>query len=470
MKTGLDYFFYADSVAIVGATDNPGKAGNQIVKNLVEGGYQGQIYPVHPTNKEICGLTCYPDLLSIAGSIELIVIVISDFGVPEVMRQAAKRGDIKGAVIIAAGFSETKIPERIALEEEVLALAREAGIRVFGPNCVGVINTKNNVDTTFVSHINKEFREFSFISQSGATGASIIKFASDQPVPFGFNKWAHVGNMSDVDILEILAYYEKDPDTKAIGMYMEGVENATEFLQVAKRVTKNKPLLILKVGRSEMGSQAAASHTGSLAGADRIYEGAFKQVGINRVSTIDELLDAAKAFSMQPIPKGKKICVLTEAGGPGIICMDELGLSENVEMAELSEGCVKKLQEILPPMAIVNRPQGYIDMSAAALEKAHAEALELVLAEEGVDGVILISVPPTFLDSTKLAKEVVKVTAKHNKPVLTCLMAGDWVKDARVLLETKAMPTFDLPQRAARAMINLVKRNDFLQKLEKEGK
>src|SRR5690554_3600685 len=324
-KRSLDHFFNAESVAVIGASNDPGKAGNQILKNMIAVGYQGKIYPVHPTIERIFDLKCYPDLTSIPGKVELIVVVIPDFGVPAVMRQAARRGDVKAAIIIAAGFSETKIPERVELEKEVLSIAKEAGIRVFGPNCVGIINTVNHLDTTFAPNIRQSFREVSFISQSGATGASILMFAQDQPVPFGFNKWAHVGNMSDVDIIEILKYYGEDEKTKVIGMYMEGIENAADFLDEAGKISVEKPILILKVGRSEIGSKAAESHTGSLAGVDLIYDGVFRQTGITRVMTIEELLDTAKAFAMQPLPRGNRICVLTEAGGPGIICMDEIG-------------------------------------------------------------------------------------------------------------------------------------------------
>jgi|LSQX01.1.fsa_nt_gb acyl-CoA synthetase (NDP forming) len=468
-KRSLDHFFNAESVAVIGASKDPGKAGNQILKNMLAVGYQGKIYPVHPTVEKIFDLKCYPDLTSIPGKVELIVVVIPDFGVPAVMRQAARRGDVKAAIIIAAGFSETKIPERVELEKEVLSIAKEAGIRVFGPNCVGIINTVNHLDTTFAPNIRQSFREVSFISQSGATGASILMFAQDQPVPFGFNKWAHVGNMSDVDIIEILKYYGEDEKTKVIGMYMEGIENAADFLDEAGKISVEKPILILKVGRSEIGSKAAESHTGSLAGVDLIYDGVFRQTGITRVMTIEELLDTAKAFAMQPLPRGNRICVLTEAGGPGIICMDEIGLCPQVTMATLSQKSVAKLEEILPPMAIINRPSGYIDMSAAALEKAHREALEVVLADEGVDGVILITVPPTFLQPTLLARELVEVVKNSAKPVLTCLMAGEWVKEGRIILEENSGPTFDSPQRAARTMINMVKRSNFLQRIMEEA-
>lgn len=467
-KEGLDFFFNADSVAVIGASADEGKAGNQIVKNLLSIGYEGKVFPIHPKVKEIYGCKCYPNLTAVPEKIELIVICIPDFGVPPVIREAADRKDVKAAVIVSAGFSETKIPERVALEEEILDICKEAGIRVFGPNCVGVMNNVTHLDTTFVPSFKKTYGKISYISQSGATGASILIFGSEQPVPIGFNKWAHVGNMSDVDILEILEYYEKDDETKVIAMYMEGVENGKEFLAIAKKATKQKPLVILKVGRSEVGSQAAASHTGSLAGTDNIYEGAFKQFGVTRVYSIDELLDTAKTFATQPMIKGRKVCVLTEAGGPGIICMDEIGLSEYPEMAMLSEETVEKLKEILPPMAIVNRPEGYIDMSAAALEKAHAEALEIVLEDEGVDAVILISVPPSFVDADELADEVIKVAKNSKKPVLTCLMAGERIKNARIKLEENDLPTYDLPNKAAKALSNMIKRKIYLDKLSKE--
>jgi acetyl coenzyme A synthetase (ADP forming)-like protein len=464
----LDHFFYPKSVAVVGASADPGKAGYQIVRNLLDLQFSGSVYPVNPKLDELFGIKCFPDLAAIPEVVEQIVVSVPAFAVPEVFEQAAGRGDVKAAVIIASGFSETKEPERVELEKRVLAIARKAGIRVIGPNCIGVMNTKNNLDTSFAAGIRQVRGGMSIISQSGALGAAIGMFATNQAVPIGFAKWAHVGNQADVDVLEVMEYYRDDPDTKAIAMYMEGINNARQFLEVAQSICQEKPVIILKVGRSEVGQGAAASHTGSLAGSDNIYQAAFKQAGILRVNTVEELLDAAKAISMQPLPQGNRVVVLTEAGGPGIIAMDELGLSPDITLAKLSSETKQQLKEILPPMAIVDHTEGYVDMSAAADEKQHADALRCVLADPGVDGVVHLSVPPTFLQPKKMGELTAEVVSACNKPVTICYLAGDWVQPAREALEKCGVPTFDMPERAARAMVNLVRRANLVQKAEEK--
>lgn len=464
----LDRFFYPQSIAVVGASQDPGKAGYQIVRNLLDLKFAGPIYPVNPKLDELFGLNCFPDLAAIPEPVELMVVSVPAFAVPEVFEQAAARGDVKAAVIIASGFSETKEPKRVELEKKVLAIAHKAGIRVIGPNCVGVMNTKNHLDTTFAAGIRQVEGGMSVISQSGALGASIMMFATNQAVPIGFAKWAHVGNQADVDVLEVMEYYRDDPDTKAIAMYMEGINNARQFLEVAQSICQEKPVIILKVGRSEVGQGAAASHTGSLAGSDNIYQAAFKQAGILRVDTVEELLDAAKAISMQPLPQGNRMVVLTEAGGPGIIAMDELGLSPEITLAELSPETKQKLKEILPAMAIVDHTEGYVDMSAAADEKQHAEALRCVLADPGVDGVVHLSVPPTFLKPKQMGELTAEVVSAFDKPVTVCYLAGDWVQPAREALEERSIPTFDMPERAARAMVNLVRRANLVQKAKEQ--
>lgn len=465
MQNSLKSFFEPASIAIIGATADAGKAGYQITRNLLERKFMGQVYPVNPKLDNVLGLTCYPSLSDVPEPVELMVICIPAHGVSEVFRQAAARGDVRAAVIVAAGFSETRIPERVELEKEVVALAKQAGIRIIGPNCVGVMNSAKHLDTTFAPTLKQVPGAMSVISQSGSLGASILMFDADQPVPMGYAKTAHVGNMCDVDVLEILKYFRDDPDTAAIAVYMEGIDNAREFMEVAREVTRTKPIIALKVGRSDLGSQAAASHTGSLAGSDQIYEGALKQSGVIRVNTIQELLDTAKAFSAQPLPQGNRVCILTEAGGPGIIAMDEVGMSNGAaQLAALSQDTKTKLREVLPPMAIICHPDGYIDMSAAASEEQHALALDLILADPGVDSVLLMSVPPTFLNPVDLAEAVVKVSVNYPKPVLACLLAGDWVKEARQIMENHHLPTFDMPERAARALVNMSKRAAYMKR------
>ncbi len=458
----LDKFFYPESVAVIGASNDEGKAGYQILKNLIELDFDGKVYPVNPKEDEIFGRRCYPSLKDIDAKVDLILVSVPAPIVPGVFMEAKERGDVKAAVILASGFSETRIPERISLEEEVVRIAKEASIRVIGPNCVGVMNTENRLDTTFAAGIKKVPGSMSLISQSGSLGASIAAFSVNQAVPIGFAKWAHVGNQCDINVLDVLKYYKDDEQTKSIAMYMEGIDNAREFMEVAREITAEKPIVILKVGRSELGSGAAASHTGSLAGADALYDAAFEQAGILRVDTIEELLDTAKAISMQPLPKGNRIAVLTKAGGPGIISVDEIGLGETAVLAKFADETIERLREILPPMAIIDHTDGYVDMSAAADEKQHAEALKIVLEDEGVDGVIHLSVPPTFLIPKEMGKLSAEAIKKYNKPVTVCYLAGQWVQEGREALEREGIPTFDMPDRAAKAMINMVKRGLML--------
>lgn len=462
----LDKFFYPKSVAIIGASKNPGKAGYQIFKNLIESKFDGKVYPVNPNEDEIFGHRCYSSLKEIEDEVDLILVAIPAPLTKDIFIEAKERGDVKAAVILASGFSETKIPERIKLEKEIVRIAKEANIRVMGPNCVGVMNTENKLDTTFAAGIKKVRGSISFITQSGSLGASVAAFCVNQDVPIGFAKWAHVGNQCDISVLDVLKYYKDDAQTKSIAMYVEGIDNAREFMEVAREITKEKPIVILKVGRSEVGSGAAASHTGSLAGSDALYDAAFEQAGIIRVNTIEELLDTAKAISMQPLPKGNRIAVLTEAGGPGIISVDEIGLGNVAVLPKFSDKTIKRLKEVLPPMAIVDHTDGYVDMSAAANEKQHEEALEIVLEDEEVDGVIHLSVPPTFLIPKKMGILSAKAIKKYDKPVTVCYLAGEWVREGRLALEKEGIPTFDMPDRAARAMINMVKRRIMLDNMK----
>lgn len=461
----MESLFEPKSVAIVGASADPGKAGHQIFGNLMRLGYRGKVYPVNPKETEILGVQCYPRLLDVPDKVELIVVVIPAHMVPPVFEEARKRGDVRGAIVVSAGFSETGEPKCVELERRMIEIAEQAGIRVLGPNCVGVMNTMVNLDTSFAPSIKQKHGGLSIITQSGSLGASILMFDGDQPVPIGFSKFAHVGNMSDVDILEILRFYRTDPSTKVIGVYMEGIANAREFMETARTIAREKPVVALKVGKTDLGAGAAFSHTGSLAGSDALYDGAFQQSGVVRVDSIEELLDTAKALAMQPLPRGNRICILTEAGGMGITAMDALFEVGECMPADMAADTVQRLREIFPPMAAINQPKGYIDMTAAADEEQHGLALEVILADPGVDGVVLLSVPPTFLSPSKLAEQILKATANSDKPVLSCLMAGEWVKEARHLLEEQGQPTFDMPDRVARAMSNMVKRHRLLKNL-----
>lgn len=462
----LNSFYYPESIAIIGASGNIYKAGCQVVNNMIRLGFEGKVYFVNTKEKEILGRPVYKSLLDIPDPVELIEIMIPAKGCVEVFRQAEQRGDVKAAIVMASGFSETKVQENIEMEREMIRIAQRAGIRIIGPNCVGVMNTENHLDTTFAASITQRPGEMSVISQSGSVGASLMSFICDQPVPMGFNKWGHVGNMCDVTTEEILHYYKNDGKTKVIAMYMERMTDARAFFETAKEVVRKKPVIVLKVGRSEVGAVAAASHTGSLAGSDKIFDGAFEQTGIIRADTIEDLVDTSKAFSIAEIPKGKRIAILTEAGGPGVIAMDVIGNSNGAaELAHFSDTTKARLREILPPMALIAHPDGYVDMSASADGPQHAGALEAILRDENVDAVLLFSVPPTFLVPNEIARvvcEKMPVAKALGKPVYSCFMAGNWIKEACCVMEKAGIPTFEMPQRAARAMINVVSYATYL--------
>lgn len=461
-KKLLDYFFYPESIAVVGASSDSAKAGFQVLKNLTTMGYEGKVFPVNPRSDEIQGLKCFKDLLDIPDQIDLVVITVPAKHVLQIVEQAVERKDVKAIVCVSAGFSETKTEEGKRMEEKLVAYSRESGIRVFGPNCTGVINTSVKLDTTIEPTVEQVKGGISIFSQSGAMAGSILLFLEDQPAALGFNKWAHVGNMCDVNLLDILEYYGTDDSTQVICIYMEGMSNGRGLIETAKKVSKDKVILALKVGRNEMGAKAAFSHTGSLAGKDEVYEAAFRKSGIIRVNDLIDMVDVAKAFSMQPLPANNKICILTEAGGPGSMAMDEIGkYNGELRLAHITEGGKERLKAILPAMALVCEPDGYIDMTAAAMEQQHADALEIVLDEEDVDAVILITVPPTFLPPCDISRELLARKYRTDKPIMTCFLAGKWVREARRELEMAGWPTFDTSEQAVRALLRMWQRTKF---------
>ncbi len=458
----FEQIFYAKSIAIVGASNKPSKAAHQIINTMLKGGYQGTIYPIHPREKDVLGLKCYQSISEIEESLDLLVIGVPAKEVYKIFLEASTRGDIKGAVILSAGFSETGDPELIELEDKIVNIAKKAGIRIFGPNCIGIINSDIKLSTSFAPVSKVANGNLAFITQSGSFGGSLLMLAEESPKPLGFNKWAHVGNMSDVTNIEILEYFGTDPKITSIGMYLEGLAHGNELLKIAKNITQKKPIFLLKVGRTELGSRATLSHTGIIAGSDKIYDGALKQSGIIRVDNMEELIDSLKASSTLPKPKGNKVCVLTEAGGPGIITIDEITKDNFLQLAPITDHTINQLKKVLYPMATICKPNGYIDMTAAALEKEHADSLRLVLEDPHVDSVILISLPPTFLPALNVAKSIAEVINKYNKPVAVCFMKGVKMLESRKFLEKNNIPTFDNPRRAARALINLTKASSYL--------
>jgi acyl-CoA synthetase (NDP forming) len=455
MTASLRQVFESRSIAVVGASKDPFKAGHQVVRSLLAAGYVGRVYPVNPNEEEILGLPCYGSIGEIEEPLDLLVISLPRKAVISVMEEAEQRGDVKGAVVLSGGFAETGVPENVEAQQQLVQIARRAGIRVFGPNCIGIMNPDLRLITGFHPGVTLVPGNVGYVTQSGALGGSLVTLALSQPKPLGFARFGHVGNMCDVSNVELIEEYGDDPQIKVIVVYLEGVKDGREFMRVAAQVTKKKPVLVLKVGRTETGSRATLSHTGTLAGTDAVYSGALKQSGVVRARTVHDLIAGAKAVSMLPRPRGNRVCILTEAGGLGVISVDEVAASGVLELATMSQETCEELTALLPPMAMVCKPNGYVDMSAAAMAKEFGEALRIVLSDPGVDMVVLNAIPPTFLPAMEVAQAIVPIVERSDKPVATCFTVCEAMAEARRYLEENGIPTFDSPDCAVRALATL---------------
>lgn len=462
----LDKIFNPEGMAVIGASSKPGKAGHQIVKLALEMGYCGNLYPINPSSESILGLRCYKNVIEIPGTVELVVIILPASACVEaaedIVVRKKTRGDVAGVVVISGGFKEIG-PEGRKRENELREILCSQGIRLIGPNCLGIINTRSGVNTTFdIGAYPKG--GLSIVGQSGAFSVSYLKWAYPLNL-IGLNKYASIGNMADLNVTEILRYLGKDETTRVITLYLEGVANARELIEAATEVTKKKPIVAIKVGKTELGSEAAQTHTGSIAGSSKIYEGAFRQAGVIRARSVVELYDTSRAFAKMPLPRGNQIAILTAVGGPGAICLDELSISGSIQMAPLFEQTKRKLIDILPSAAAVDRPKGYIDMSGTVNEELQHEAIKMVLGDKNVDGLIFLTTPPAFLDQRRLAEGLVsayKSFPKEERKTLLCVFGfGSSVPECRKIMEANGLPTMEYADVAGRVMINMVRYSQY---------
>lgn len=459
-NTALSVFFSPKSVAVVGASSDPKRPGYTALRNMISMGYKGKLFPVNPREKAILGLPCYKSVLDIEGSLELCVLLVSAELSVQVAKELAERksrsGDVAAVVCMSAGFGELATAEAGQREKDLVAILRSASIRLVGPNCVGVIDAVSGFNTNF--DIGSYPRGgISLLTQSGAFGNSFL-FASGTTGRVGLNKFVSVGNMADVQMAELLTFLKSDDSTRVIGIYLEGLSDPRGFFQAAGDVAAVKPVVVLKSGRSAMGSTAALSHTGAIAGADAIYDGAFKQFGLIRVRTVAEFYDTLRAFSKQPIPAGNRVSVLTHMGGPGTMCIDEISALAGIEMAPFVSETQAALKSILSPAANVGHPPGYVDTTAAHTERLHNQVLELLFKDPNVDSVIQILAPSAFLDQPLLAKEIASAYEAQGstpKPLLNVVTFGEFASDLRRGLEDASLPTFDYPDTVARIAASL---------------
>lgn len=458
MKNSIYALFNPENIAIVGASSDPHKAGYIVLNNLLNIGYPKKIFPVNTKETEILGIPCIPTLSEITEKVELVVLITPAKAIYSVMGDLDKRmqekPDVKVIVCAAADYGETKTSEGVARQKCLMDTAKKYGIRVVGPNCIGVIDNINRVDTTFVETLlPRESRGkrggISFISQSGSVAASLLMMGASQPAPISMNKFVSIGNMADVDFIDLLDYFEQDEDTKVIGLYMEGYADGRRLVEVLSRVARKKPVVVLKVGRSELGAKAANSHTGSLAGSDAVYSAAFRQNGIIRVNSFKELLDTLQAFDGCVLPKGANTFILTQAGGPGIYCTDAFMEGGTLKLPQIGNKTKRALTDVLLPMANICSPEGYADITASANVYQHVESLRILMDDDNVDAVIFITVIPTFLPRRELGEELVKLLKTEGyackKPVYACIMAGNFVRETREIMEKNGIHTYDSP-------------------------
>jgi acetate---CoA ligase (ADP-forming) len=457
--SSLDAFFKPKSVAIVGASSDPKKVGNTALKNLVSMGYKGQVFPVNPREDSILGFRCYKNMLDIPEPVDACVLLVSADLTMQVADELVQRkrqyNDVAAAICMSAGFGELGTPEGKQREQDLVQTLRSVDIRLVGPNCVGVFDSYSGFNTNFDIGTYPQ-GGVSILTQSGAFANSFL-FWAERLRLIGVSKFASIGNMADVTMGELLNYLKDDESTRVIALYMEGFSNPREFFEIACEVSAVKPIVVMKTGKSEVGSKAALSHTGSVAGSDAIYEGAFKQAGIIRARTILEFYDTVRTFAKQPVPEGNRVSILTHMGGPGTICIDEISATNELQLAKLSPETETALKSICAPMANIGHPDGYVDLTAAHYENLHNQVLQILFQDNNIDMVLQILAPSAFLDQKLLVKEVAEAcrAKQDGKTFLNAVTFGEFAHEVRQGFEDAGLPTIEYTDMLARVAANM---------------
>jgi acetyl coenzyme A synthetase (ADP forming)-like protein len=438
----LEHLFSPESVAIVGASHKPGKVGHDILANLVKGGFTGKIIPVNPSGGTLMGLPVFVNLASYDGNIDQVILAVPKSAIIANVKDAiAKKA--KNIIMITAGFKESG-PEGLALENEVIGLCRRGGVRLLGPNCLGLLNTKNGLNSSFAGDLPRS-GSIAIMSQSGALCTSILDLAAGRHL--GLSKLVSIGNKADINENDLLSYFAQDADSKVIVGYLENIVTGDKFIKVADATCTKKPVVILKSGTSKAGQKAAASHTGVLAGTDTAYGAAFKRSGVIRADTFEALFDYASALSMQPLPKGDRVLIITNAGGPGTMAADAVEHA-GMTVAELDTNTAAALRDKLPEAASVGNP---VDVLGDAPPERYAEALKAAQDDPSVDAIIVILTPQAMTNPTEAARAIVR-EINGSKPVLASFMGGKEVLPGRQELTEAGLPDYESPERAVAAL------------------
>jgi len=440
----LDSLFSPKSIAVIGASNRQGSVGRAAFTNILLNEYTGTVYPVNPKKHSISGVRAYPSVLDLPETVDLAVVIVPAPIVPSIVEESGRKG-VKGLVIISAGFKEVG-PDGAELERQVFSIAQKYSMRMIGPNCLGVINADPTVrlNASFASGMPVE-GSIAFASQSGALGEAVLDYASGENI--GFSKFISMGNKADVNENDILEYLRTDSMTKVILLYLEDIVDGRKFVDTVSRVTEEKPIIAVKAGVSPEGAKAASSHTGALAGSDEAYNAILKQSGVIRVESIIDLFDYARAFAKQPLPRGNRVAIITNGGGPGIMATDA-SVKYGLQIAQFSDITKNKLRAGLPKEASVNNP---IDL----IGDAQADRYELAmgaLSDDNVDCSLVLLTPQAMVDLKKVAETIASVGPKSGKTILASLLGLGDVTPAVGVLESNGVPNYSFPESAVRAL------------------
>jgi 3-hydroxypropionyl-CoA synthetase (ADP-forming) len=443
----LAKFFNPNSVAVIGASATPAKIGYEVLRSLLQNGRK--IYPINPSQESILGLKAYRSVLDVQDKVDLAVLTLPPLLVPSILDECGRKG-VETAIIVSGGFKETGME---TIERDALATARRYGIRIIGPNCIGVLNGHSKLDTFFQSHermLRPKSGATAFITQSGTFGATILEWAAEESV--GISKFVSYGNRCDVDEGDLVHFLAQDKETSIIGIYVEGLENGRKLFEAARGVTKQKPIVILKSGKSQLGSKAAKSHTGCLAGSYAVAKAAFEQAGIIVTATIDQLFDAVKALSMQPLPEGRNLAMVTNGAGPCVMAADKIDQCR-LKIAPLSQISISKLTKALPSYCFISDTT--VDLTGSATSNDYEAALQ-ILAD---DSAVHVLMPFFVFQDTPLDERIVDVLQrikKYRKPIICCAAGGPYTRMMIKRMETLGIPVYETAERAVNAANSLV--------------
>jgi acetyl coenzyme A synthetase (ADP forming)-like protein len=444
----LDYFFRPKSVAVIGASRNPKKVGHVILRNFIEGKFTGKIHPINPNADEMFGLKSYPTVTKVPGRIDLAVVCIPAPIVPRALDECGRKG-VRAVIIISGGFRETG---NIELEEDCQRIIRKYGMRAIGPNCIGIFDPYSEVDTFFLPRYKLERPgegKIAFISQSGALGSVVLDWMAMKN--YNISKFVSYGNAMDVDEADLIEYLANDPQTSVICAYFEGVKQGRKFYDIARKVSKKKPIIVLKGGTTSEGTAAVSSHTGSLAGEHEIFHAAMKQSGIITADNLEEIFDFARVLATQPKPKGNRVQVITDGGGFGVLATDWI-IGNGLRLAEMDRATTAGLKKKYPPHVVIKNP---LDLTGDATVERYRLAMEAAASDRNVDMIAVIALFQIPTLTAEITDVVSAVAGKCSKPLIVIAAGGRFTEVLKKSIEDFGTPTFSYPEKAAKALAAL---------------